>query len=119
MSGRSSPTGARGPGGGRGLAAGSRVTAFGALHLEGPAGPFIQREIDLTFMPGVVPRPGGDGRGGWMLFLKIFDDREQERELLSVMTTSLTILSSHGRRLVFFITSSQVGLRREKMLSPG
>jgi hypothetical protein len=46
--------------------AGSWVTAFAALHLEGAAGPFIQREIDLTFMPGVVPRPEEEGRGDYI-----------------------------------------------------
>jgi hypothetical protein len=33
----------------------SRVTVFTAVELEGRWGPFIQREIDLTWIPGAVP----------------------------------------------------------------
>jgi hypothetical protein len=47
---------------------GSRVTVFTSLHLEGRWGPFIQREADITFIPGVIPGvvPGADpdGDGG-------------------------------------------------------
>jgi hypothetical protein len=43
----------------------SRVTVFTAVHMEGRWGPFIQREIDLTYMPAALPgmepgAPNGD-----------------------------------------------------------
>lgn len=43
---------------------GSRITLFTAMQLEDQWGPFIQREVDLTYMPKVVPGledPGSRG----------------------------------------------------------
>jgi hypothetical protein len=48
---------------------GSRLTLFAATQLEGPWGPFVQREADLTYMPKVVPGPAATGTRGDYLAL--------------------------------------------------
>lgn len=42
----------------------SRMTVFASLQSTDRAGPFIQREIDITFIPGAVPRPDEEGDRG-------------------------------------------------------
>jgi hypothetical protein len=49
----------------------SRVTLFAALHLDDRSGPFIQREVDLTYIPGVVPRVEEGGERGDYLTLVV------------------------------------------------
>jgi hypothetical protein len=44
---------------------GSRVMVFGSTHFERRVGPFIQREIDVTYLPRAVAAANGDTRGDY------------------------------------------------------
>jgi hypothetical protein len=46
--------------------AGSRVMVFGSTHFERRFGPFIQREIDVTYLPrAITTSADGDAQGGY------------------------------------------------------
>jgi hypothetical protein len=90
----------------------SRVTLFGSIQAQRRFGPFIQREVDLTYIPGAVPGPAGEGGWGDYVALVVRAAGEPSVQLLGgrlVLATEVGVASGTPARTFMGTGTSEEG----------